>query len=46
MGAAGGYISGGPIYQRNKALFLQQREWSVYYLVVMVRSIYHGLKTL
>lgn len=40
MGAAGGYISGGPIYQRNKALFLQQRGWSVYYISCCHGKIY------
>jgi len=32
MGAAGGYISGGPIYHRNKALYMQSLGWNVFYI--------------
>lgn len=32
IGAAGGYISGAPIYHRNKALYLRDRGWTVYYI--------------
>ena len=32
IGAAGGYISGAPIYHRNKALYLRDKGWTVYYI--------------
>lgn len=40
IGAAGGYISGGPIYQRNKALFMRQQGWNVYYISCCHGKVY------
>ena len=40
IGAAGGYISGGPIYQRNKAIYLQSKGWKVYYISCRKGHIY------
>jgi len=40
IGAAGGYISGGPIYQRNKALFMRQQGWDVYYISCCHGKVY------
>lgn len=36
IGAMGGYISGAPIYYRNKALYMQSQGWNVY--IVSCRS--------
>lgn len=45
IGAAGGYISGGPIYQRNKAIFMKQQGWNVYYLSCCHGKVFvHGLQ--
>lgn len=45
IGAAGGFISGGPIYQRNKAIFMKQQGWNVYYLSCCHGKVYiHGLQ--
>ena len=30
IGALGGYISGAPIYYRNKALYMRSKGWNVY----------------
>lgn len=40
IGAAGGYISGGPIYQRNKAIFMKQQGWDVYYISCCHGKVY------
>lgn len=40
IGAAGGYISGAPIYHRNKALYMQESGWSVYYISVRDGKIF------
>ncbi len=40
IGAAGGYISGAPIYHRNKAIYLQQQGWNVYYISCCRGEIY------
>lgn len=40
LGAAGGYISGAPIYHRNKALYMRQQGWDVYYISCCSGEIY------
>lgn len=40
IGAAGGYISGGPIYQRNKAVFMEQQGWDVCYISCCHGKVY------
>ena len=40
LGAAGGYISGAPIYHRNKALYMRQQGWNVYYISCCSGEIY------
>lgn len=40
LGAAGGYISGAPIYHRNKAMYMQQQGWNVYYISCCSGEIY------
>ena len=40
IGAAGGYISGGPIYQCNKAIFMKQQGWDVYYVSCCHGKVY------
>lgn len=40
LGAAGGYISGAPIYHRNKALYMQSKGWTVYYISCCSGTIY------
>lgn len=45
IGAAGGFISGGPIYQRNKAVYMKQQGWNVYYLSCCHGKVFvHGLE--
>ena len=45
LGAAGGYISGAPIYHRNKAQYMQQHGWNVFYISCCGGEIYvHGLE--
>lgn len=40
LGAAGGYISGAPIYQRNKAIYMENQGWNVYYISTCHGEIY------
>lgn len=40
LGAAGGYISGAPIYHRNKALYMQSLGWNVFYISCCSGTIY------
>ena len=40
IGAAGGYVSGGPIYQRNKAIFMKRHGWDVYYISCCHGKVY------
>ena len=40
LGAAGGYISGAPIYQRNKAMYMKEQGWNVYYISTCHGKVY------
>ena len=40
LGAAGGYISGAPIYQRNKAIYMKKNGWNVYYISTCHGKVY------
>ena len=45
IGAAAGYISGGPIYHRNKAIYMQKQGWQVYYISCSYGKVYiNGLE--
>lgn len=45
IGAAAGYISGGNIYHRNKAIYMQKQGWQVYYISSCYGKIYiNGLE--
>lgn len=46
IGGAGGYVSGGVIYHRNKALFMKERGWIVHYISCCHGKVYvDGLET-
>lgn len=46
IGGAGGYVSGGVIYHRNKALFMKERGWVVHYISCCHGKVYvDGLET-
>lgn len=45
IGAAAGYISGGNIYHRNKAIYVQKQGWQVFYISCCYGKIYiNGLE--
>lgn len=45
IGAAAGYISGGPIYHRNKAVYMHKKGWKVYYVSCSYGKVYvNGLE--
>lgn len=42
IGAMGGYISGAPIYYRNKALYMKSKGWNVFCISCRAGKVYVG----